>query len=518
MRLKHLLTVQFVPVVILLVAYPLLLGFFRGLEDGLQGIFTFFLVVASLLLPVVCCINRSERGCELNYDFFQPGVIVAVFYYLYIVMPGIHIWYNLDYVSNWIQVPVVRQDVMVNYTFMVAILAMACFGLGYRSKVAYAFALKKLKRVMDRSKGIKFPNDRFIKRVIFFLIIVGVLGRLYIISIVGGTGYSIKYLSPSMRSELDIRISGILVLVASCLDWGALLLLFRYIITRKLKHITVFIVFLAMVSVFFLSGKRSDVLPFLFFPVVWYHYLRNRIGFRRGLLYLVCGFFIMASLLFVRILGPLYSRALLGDITAIGEIIAKPFYFYFNSPELAVFDITMVSIMEQSYILGEIGGWLSGILEYNFSSILFLIPRFIWESKPVFTDLGQVMYQLFISNTGNAGFAVGIFAGLYVFGGLIGVVAGMTFLGVALRFIYVKFSPWRGDPTMVFLYPIVLWLIFQFCRFGTMGFTIMFFIQKLLVGTAVAFLWLYVRRHYSFRNRGRTNVGFMQRTDENVLK
>jgi hypothetical protein len=168
MRLKHPLTVQFILIAILLSAYLLLLGISRGLEGGLQGIFTFFLVIASLLMPVVCCINKSERGSELTYDFFQPGVIVAVFYYLYIVMPGIHIWYNLDYVSNWIQVPVGRQDVMVNYTFMVAIIAIACFGLGYRSKVAYAFALKKLKRVMDRSKGIKFPNDRFMKRVIFF--------------------------------------------------------------------------------------------------------------------------------------------------------------------------------------------------------------------------------------------------------------------------------------------------------------------------------------------------------------
>jgi oligosaccharide repeat unit polymerase len=517
MKLKHPLTVKFILIAILLSAYLLLLGVSRGLEGGLQGIFTFFLVIASLLMPVVCCINKSERGSELTYDFFQPGVIVAVFYYLYIVMPGIHIWYNLDYVSNWIQVPVGRQDVMVNYTFMVAIIAMACFGLGYRSKVAYAFASKKLKRFMDRSKGIKFPNDRFIKIVIFFLIIIGVLGRLYIFYIVSGSGYSIKYLSPSMRSELDIRISGILVLVASCLDWGALLLIFRYIITRKLKHITAFMVLLAMVSVFFLSGKRSDVLPFLFFPVVWYHYLRNRISFRRGLLYLVCGFFMMASLLFVRILGPLYSRALLGDITAIGEIIAEPFSFYFNSPELAVFDITMVSIMEQSYILGEIGGWLSGILNYNFSTILFLIPRFIWEAKPVFIDLGQVMFRLFISGTGSAGFAVGIFAGLYLFGGLIGIVMGMTFIGVAFRFIYIKLSPWRGDPTLVFVYPIALWMIFQFCRFGTMGFMIMFFIQKFLVGTAVALLWLYIRRHSGFRNRGRINVGSMQKTDENLL-
>jgi hypothetical protein len=46
-----------------------------------------------------------------------------------------------------------------------------------------------------------------------------------------------------MRTEMGTKVvSGIVYLLSSFLDWGALLLLFRYIVTRKDKYLSFFIV------------------------------------------------------------------------------------------------------------------------------------------------------------------------------------------------------------------------------------------------------------------------------------
>ena len=472
-------------------------GLSRGLEDGVQGVITFYLILISAFLPIICCVNRKEEGDNNNYDFFQPGVIVAIFYYLYILIPGVHIWYNLNYISNWIQVS--NERALVNYTFLVGILGIIFFGLGYRSKIASFIIPMRLKKLSHKFRRIKWPNDAFIKKIIVILISIGFVSRLYLLTKIGGvSSYTFQFLSPSMRAELGLRIPGILVLASSFFDWGALFLLLRYIVTQKQKYITVLIVLVAIVSTYLLGGKRSDVFPFFFFPLVWYHYLRNRISFNKGLIYLFCGFILMTSLLFIRIIGPLVARSRSGDIDAVSEIVAKPMDFYLNSPELAVFDMTMVSIRERTHILESIGGWLNGILNYNLSTILYLVPRSLWHDKPIFRDLGQELFRLFISDTGSAGFSVGIFAGLYVFGGLLGVLLGMAVIGIFFRSLYVIVQPWRGDPSFVFIYSIAIWIFFQFLRFGTLGFTILFFIQKLILGTGVGLLWLYIR--------GQTNI------------
>jgi hypothetical protein len=112
----------------------------------------------------------------------------------------------------------------------------------------------------------------------------------------------------------------------------------------------------------------------------------------------------------------------------------------------------------------------------------------------VFEDLGQVMYRLFVDDAEHVGLSVGIIGGLYIFGGLIGLCVGMMVIGVLCRAIYLTLQPYKSNPARVLMYSMLLWIIFMFLRFGTLGFTIIFVIQKLLIGIAVTCLLLYFQR------------------------
>lgn len=470
-------------------------GLYCGFKGGHEGMITYFLLLMSFFLPVVCCVNRKEKDSSYGYDFFQPGIIMAIFFYLYIVIPAIHISYNLNYNSNWIYIPSNKQATLLNYTLLIANIGVICFGLGYRAKIGYIFSSTKLKRLSNNLKRISWSNDSFIKLIIVVLIGIGLLARIFIISNIGGlSSDTLKYLSPSIRAAKGIEISGIIYFLSSFLDWGALFLFLRYIVTKKKGYLAILVMLFALVSGYLLGGKRVDVLPFFLFPLVWYHYLRRQVSFSRGVVYTLVGVALMACLLFVRVLVPLSLLSSTYHQAALGKVMHKPLNFYFNCPELAVFDMSMASIMERERILESIGGWFSGIYHYNFSPVLYLIPRFLWPQKPVFEDLGQIMYRLFVGEAWCVGFSLGIFGGLYIFGHLVGVFIGMIVIGIMCRAIYLTFQPYKNNPLSVFVYSIAIWIIFMFLRFGTLGFTILFIIQKLLIGIVVGIFLLFLQK------------------------
>ena len=505
MRFKHILKAQIGLIVVFIGIFLFGAGLYRGFKGGDQDIITFFLLFISFFLPIMCCINRREKDSEYGYDFFQPGIIMVIFFYIYIVTPAIHIWYNLNYNSNWISIPSDKQAALFNYTLLITNMGIMCFGLGYRAKIGYIFNSTKSRRLSNSLKRIRWSNDSFIKLIIVVLIGIGLLARIFIISKIWGLLSDILgYLSPSIRATRDIKISGIIYFLSSFLDWGALFLFLRYIVTKKKGYLAILVMLFALVSGYLLGGKRSDVLPFFLFPLVWYHYLRRRINFSLGLVYALGGLVFMASLMFARSLIA-YSFI---DPASVKEVISEikqdPLDVYLNSPELTVFDMTVASIKDRENILENIGGWFSGMWNYNFSTILYLIPRILWIEKPVFEDLGQIMYRLFIGDSKYVGFSLGIFGGLYIFGGLIGVLIGMIAIGVMCRAVYLILQPYKSTSASVFIYSILIWIIFMFFRFGTLGFTILFFIQKLSIGTTVGLLWLFLQKRsvlHIYKNR-----------------
>jgi oligosaccharide repeat unit polymerase len=495
MKLRHVVKGQFAIIFALGGILFVGAGFVRGFKSSGHDMVTFLLLFISFCLPVACCLKKTEEAVSYKYDIFQPGTIMAIFFYIYVVIPSVHVWYNLDYVSNWIALPPYARASTVNYTILVSCIGLFCFGVGYRNKIAKLFVASKLRRLPDNVKHRVRSHDRFLKSIAFVLIGIGLFARLAIISKVGGLSIvTLEYLSPSLRAAKEIELSGILHFLSSFLDWGALFLFFRYIVTKRSGLLATLLMLFALISVYVLGGKRSDIVPFLLFPVIWYHYLREKIGFSRALVCVLLVFVFMASLMFARSIIAFSHRApdAVSEVTS--EIIHDPLNVYLNSPEFAVFDMSMASIVERNNIVTSIGGWFEGVWTCNFAPTLYLVPRFLWAEKPVFEDLGQVMYRLFVDDAEHVGLSVGIIGGLYIFGGLIGLCVGMMVIGVLCRAIYLTLQPYKSNPARVLMYSMLLWIIFMFLRFGTLGFTIIFVIQKLLIGIAVTCLLLYFQR------------------------
>ena len=168
-----------------------------------------------------------------------------------------------------------------------------------------------------------------------------------------------------------------------------------------------------------------------------------------------------------------------------------PLAFYFNSPELAIFDMTELAVQDRERLLHAAGGPAS-VVEYNFGPLLYVVPRAVWHDKPTFIDLGQVFYQAIVSGNPNVGFSVGILGGFFLYGGVVAVIVGMFGIGVAFRALYNGRKRRLRDPASVFIYGTVFWMCFQYLRFGTLGFTLLLFLQTQVPG--VVLVWLLSRR------------------------
>ncbi len=453
---------------------------------------TLILFIVSLILPFTCCFCKPNRPTIAGYDFFQPGTTVALLYYSSIVIPGFHVWYDLNYYTNWIYVG--RNPELVNYAFFVGIVGIVSFGLGYKSNLGLT-NLVGMRVVRGCATAELYGKSAMI--VIIVLFVLGIVLKVNYFFKLGGTLYDILLqFSPTARAESEINISGIEVLVGTFFDWSILFLSFKYVYEKK-KALVIFLSLIAMSFNFFFSAKRSYITPFILYPLIWYHYLAQPINFRRGIVYTLAGAVLMGSLIFARVLVPLIVRGGVNSVVVTDAIKQDPFSFYLNSAEFASFEMLMFGIEDRDMMLKSVGGSLRGALKYNFSTLSYFVPRILWHGKPVYTDMSQIFYRRAIGDRLDIGFAVTIFGTLYLFGHLVGVVVGMFIFGIVLRRIYYLFLSRKGDPFNVFFYSIFFWMSFHFLRFGTLGFTLLFFFQTQIMGVIVMF----------FFRRGRYGIG-----------
>ncbi len=446
---------------------------------------TLFLFLVACALPLWCCFRRFEAEGHTPLDLLQPGALVAPLFFLYTIVPAFHVWHDLDYQSAWLD-PTWPAASLFQFTFVLSVLGLAAFGIGYRwstyqsRQTAPAPTLEETKASWSASSTT----------TAILMLAIGLPFRLHHLAALGGLSRDILlFLSPTYVVESGLEIGGVPTLFESFFDWGALLLVLRAIVTRKHRFVSLCVLLVALLLAYLESGKRSAVVPFLLYPIVWVHYLKRRITLKRGLVYATIGSVLVTVLLFMRTVGPLLATTGVTLATAPTEVALAPAQFYINSPELAVFDMTMLAVQDRASLLHEIGGVFWGGLRYNLLPVLYVIPRAIWPGKPIYSNLGAAFYQHAVGGQ-NVGFAVGMVGGLYLFGGVIGVLLGMMILGVLFRATYEWLKPWRRNFRNVFLYGITLWMVFHLLRFGELGGPIVFFYQSVLPGVIVALLVL----------------------------
>ncbi len=441
---------------------------------------TVVLLAMSVALPIWCCFRRTDADWSSEVDLLQPGTVVACLFYFYVLIPAFHVWHDLAYQSDWMDRtwPAAR---LYHFTLVLCLLSLVAFRVGYRNS-----SRRYLNAPAPSSTSPPVPQwPRTGTAVALTMLAIGLPFRLHHLAAFGGPSRDVLlFLSPNYVAESGVEVGGVSTFFEGFFDWGALLLFLRGIMTYKHRALSFVVLGIAAVFAYLLSGKRSAILPFFVFPLTWIHYTRRRVTIKRGLVYLVAAFALVTLLLFVRTVGPILAvkRFALSDVPA--SIALQPARFYINSPELAVFDMTMLAVQDRSSLLHEIGGRFWGGLQYNFAPAAYIIPRFLWPGKPAFRDLGQVFFQhaVDISGRQDVGFTIGIVSGLYIFGGVIGVLVGMVVIGALLRLTHEWLKPWNRDLQRVVLYGIVLWMIFHFLRFGTIGYTLIYFSQFELPG------------------------------------
>jgi len=461
------------------------------LPNDSQPTLTLLLLVVSLGAAIACCVPINQNKNSPAVDWFHPKLLFLGFYLLYFLLPATWIWWGREYDMIWVGY-IGTPGKTINTMLVIGTISVASFALGFKIPVSYP---KKdvLRSLLDRSTSVHRNS------AIAVILVFGTMGlgaKIYYMSLMGSFEIGIlEYLSPTARRDLGIQMSQVFVLAGSMLSWAALLFYFLYTIRKAQNRLISrawfgigFLLFAAAVS-YILSGKRSDVLPLILFPVIWSHYLINRLSASRVGVYLPIALVVIVSLLLFRIVAPLLVHGE-NPFNYIGQNVTEQLAFYADSGELATFEMATAALVHRQELLQELGGPTIGFLTYTFNTFVVFVPRVLWPGKPHYEDIGHVFFQTVTGIQQEVGFSVTVWGASLVFFHLPGLIIGMCLVGWIFRQVYRTLRPWEARPLNVFLYSIFFWMAFQFLRFGTLGFTFVYFVQAMLVGVVGIFLIL----------------------------
>ena len=461
-----------------------------------QSSLTAILVTCSIIFTMAWCIPAARSKADGRIDWLHPAILVVVVYYAYFMFPGIWLWLAHDCEPLWIN-SVPSQKYLINIAFFLGALSMAGFGLGCRSRVRFPGTV--LRKALYQTEVLRFKEIRYL---ILLFFIIGLIVKLYHMSLFDTFSFDLlQYLSPSARRGLNIGTSQFVLLLGSMLNWALLLTIFYLILCSLRRRVTwsewmlvaLFTVFVMTLD-YIIFSKRSGIILLVILPFIWYSYLVRRLNFSRAIMWASVGFGLIGLLLIARIALPLVHRDLIPS-EYIGGDVFEIIKFYFDQPEWASFEMFLVSITQRAELLDEAGGVIIGFLKYTFMTVIIFIPRAIWPSKPDYEDLSHVYYRTVFQVDEGVGIAPTIWGASYLFFHVIGLVIGMYILGWLLKGFYDTFRPNQGRPYDVFFYGIFFWMAFQFLRFGTTGFLLIYFIQVIAMGVVAGlFLARKVRR------------------------
>jgi len=381
-----------------------------------------------------------------------------------------------DYSSPWVDFGF-NNISLVNQAFIIASTGCLFFGLGLRTPIN--------KKRFYRKK-ISFYNHKIFryqdfKLVTVILFVAGLFFTLYHLNLYLSTGDNILlFLSPTGRRDSDVGVSQLILLLGYGLIWSSIFFTIQMFHDKR-KLLKFLLIFVSIILIYLVSAKRSTVIPIFLIPLIYFHYSIGWIKISKAIRYFLVGIFLIISTIYVRILLPTLVRGRNPDET-IGSDFAEIGLTYLGSGEFMTFDMFLLSIREASALNDFVGGQMYGFFYYSFATIASVIPSAIWPTKPDFHDLGQKYYQFIENDNESIGYAVTVFGSGYQFFNILGITIGFFLIGWFSKFIYYSLKPYEGFKSNVIIYGIFFWMLFQFLRFGTMGFTLLLFIQTMLIG------------------------------------
>jgi len=453
----------------------------------------FFVLTASAVVLAISWVAPTAKDQAGHIDVFHPSILVIAFFFVYFIGSAAILVLLKDYRSDLVVLsPDTRKT--VNAAMALGILSVASFGLGAR--------LSPFRIDIDALQNRQLNGSVPVFILAAAFLTVGLVTRLYQLSMFGPVSTDmLQYLSPGRRRELEIAVPQSLVILGSMADWGALMLLVAmWTRTRRASVMGPEVVMAVMVVIamailsFVISAKRSGVVLLALLPVIWAHYLNRRVSVPRMVVLSAGALGIIAVALVARVAVPLIVRGL--DPTEyLGGTLSEVLWFYFETAEFATFDVIAGTLLYRDQLLASIGDdAVASFLRMTFATFTVFVPSAIWEGKPIYTDTGHYYFRYFTGSDADVGLAVTSWGTAYLYFGVIGVIVGFVLLGWILKSGFIAFSPSRGAIGTVVLYSQFYWMLFQFLRFGTIGFTFLYFIQAVMVGAIGVFMVTHAAR------------------------
>jgi hypothetical protein len=454
------------------VAVALSILVWSGAEASQRALTPF--IFSTLIVFVILWVGGASFELSRGLDPFHPGLLFTAFVLIYIGVSSALVWLMHDYGSPWFYLGNHRVS-LVNKALCLCILACIFYGLGLRCPVWFN-STKRASVIGMGRKEMDPANIRVIAYLFFFL---GFLANAYYLSLFGGVDL-LLYLSPTARRDSEVGVSQLVVIFQYMLAWSAIFFLILMLET-KVKLVPLLLITVAIAILYVASGKRTAIVPVLLIPLIYFHYCVKWLSPTRAIWYFMILALMIVLGVLARIALPLMS---LGEKAAdhLGYSTMAVLEFYANSGEFMTFDMFLFTLINTDMITENIGGKLQGFLTYSFATMLVFVPRAIWPGKPEYLDLGNIYYSHIYGGT-EVGFAVTIFSSSYLFFDLVGLTIGMFLFGWIQKIIYEWLRPFDGHASNVLYYGVVFWMSFQGMRFGTFGFTILVFVQTMLVGT-----------------------------------
>lgn len=442
-------------------------------------------IVAGLVSLAFAMVSSDvSKRKDGKIDLFAPSTLMAAFVCSFFALPALMVAHLNDYASIWGRWSGANPE-NTNFALLVCVLGLAAFWIG----------LRLVPGESKQRESVEPASLSTYMIVAACLITVGLVATIYHLSTLSSSPIDLlARLSPSERHDEARSVSQGVVVLESALPGGVLLLFYGVlahwrVVQQKTTVACVLgvIVIVAAALAYFTTAKRSSVLPLFLLPLIWIHYTRRPFSIGWGLILFLVGAITSTALLAGRILVPLAAKGIASPWEYFGNGFTEWLRFYYESTEFAAVELLAVVAAERADILDALGGPSAGLVTYNLSAFLAIVPRVMWPDKPELVDVSHALYSWVTHGYEPVGYAVTVYGTSYLFGGLAGTVATLGALGFLSQKLYRALTVDQAGHGGLFFYGILFWLLFQAFRFGTVGFTFVFFLQTQL-SAVVGFL------------------------------
>lgn len=311
------------------------------------------------------------------------------------------------------------------------------------------------------------------------LIVVGLMLRFYVVLELGGVGQTIARLSGGARTQLALdgaspRLVGLRTL-GGLADLGATWLVVIALRSNRSVKLPAVVFAIVIASSFLVSGKRLLVILPVLVIACAIHAFRRPLTYRMAPLVLLLVPALGMGTLMLRVFLPASEAGIVIDLDDVNYSNGSTVGFYFNSLEFSSTEMIAVADQSGERINSMFGGGSAAFIATNLTPFTYAIPSAIYPGKPdSYLDMSHgvaAVVENIDVHYATVGYACTLVGTTLITGGIVGLILGFMLLGWIVR----RWDERHVDIPTTFaslvLHALILAVLFQFFRQGTLGWT-----------------------------------------------